>query len=161
MKKIFVSTLIALLLLIVLASTTFAAPAAGERQLLLKGSLQATETHVVTPPTMFVDANGSGQATQLGAFTMSFQTQVYLPTLFAASESAILVAADGSSLFGEGSGQGTLTETLGVISIVETYAITGGTGRFAGATGNFTVERLLDRVMLISSGAVSGKIVLP
>jgi hypothetical protein len=160
-NKTFVSIMIALLLLTILASTTFAAPAAGERQLLLKGSLQATETHLVTPPTMLVDATGSGNATQLGNFTMAFQAEVYLPTLFAASESATVVAADGSTLFGEGSGQGTLTETPGVVSIVETYTITGGTGRFAGASGNFTVERLIDRATLISSGTISGTIVLP
>jgi hypothetical protein len=161
MKKTFVSTIIVLLLLIVLASTTLAAPAAEERQLLLKGSLQATETHLVTPPTMFVDATASGNATQLGAFTMSFQAEVFLPTLFAAFESATLVAADGSSLFGEGSGQGTLTGTPGIVSIVETYTITGGTGRFAGATGNFTVQRLIDRATLASSGTINGTIVLP
>ena len=161
MKKTFVSTAIALLLLIVLASTTLAAPAAGERQLLLKGSLQATETHLMTPPTMFVDGAGSGNASQLGLFTINFQAEVYLPTLFAASESATLVAADGSSLFGEGSGQGTLTETPGIVSIVETYTITGGTGRFVGAIGNFTVERLVDRATLASTGTISGTIVLP
>ena len=161
MKKIFVSTITALLLLIVLASTTFAAPAAGERRLLLKGSLQATETHLVTSPTMFVDATGSGNATQLGLFTMSFQAEVYLPTLFAASESATLVAANGDNLFAEGSGQGTLTETPGVVSILETYTITGGTGRFTGATGNVTVKRLIDRATLASSGTISGTIMLP
>jgi hypothetical protein len=161
MKKIYVSTVIALLLLIALASTTFAAPIAGERHLLLKGSLQATETHLVTPPTMFVDATGSGNATQLGSFTMSFQGEVFLPTLFAASESATLVGADGSSIFGEGSGQGTLTGTPGIVSIVETYTITGGTGRFAGATGNFTVERLINRATLASSGTIEGTIELP
>lgn len=161
MKKTFASTVIALLILTVLASTTLAAPAAGERQLLLKGSLQATETHLVTPPTMFVDARGSGNATQLGAFTMSFQGEVFLPTLFAASESATLVSADGSSIFGEGSGQGTLTGTPGLVSIVEAYTITGGTGRFESAAGNFTVQRLIDRATLASSGTISGTIVLP
>ena len=160
MKKTFVSTLIALLLLVVVASTTFAS-AAGERQLLLKGSLQATETHLVTPPTMLIDATGSGNATQLGAYTMSFQAEVYLPTLFAAFENATLVAADGAKIFAEGSGQGTLTGTPGIVSIVETYTITGGTGRFAGATGNLTVERLIDRATLISSGSITGTIVLP
>jgi hypothetical protein len=157
MKKIIVSTAIALLILTVLASTTFAA----ERELLLKGSLQATETHLVTPPTMFVDGTASGNATQLGTFTMSFQGEVYLATLFAASESATLVAADGANLFAEGSGQGTLTEIPGIVSIVETYTITGGTGRFAGATGNFTVQRLIDRATLASSGVINGNILLP
>jgi len=160
MKKIVGSTAIALILLIVLASTTFAS-AAGERQLLLKGSLQATETHLVTPPTMFIDATGSGNATQLGVYTMSFQAEVYLPTLFAAFETATLVAADGAQIFAEGSGQGTPTGTPGIVSIVETYTITGGTGRFAGATGNLTVERLIDRATLISSGSITGTIVLP
>jgi len=160
MKKIYVSIVVALLL-IALASTTFAAPMAGERQLLLKGSLQATETHLVTPPTMFVDATGSGNATQLGSFTMSFQGEVFLSTLFAASESATLVAANGSSIFAEGSGQGTLTEMPGIVSIVETYTITGGTGRFAGAGGSFTVERLVDRATLASAGTIEGAIMLP
>ena len=161
MKKTFLSITIALLLLIVLASTTFAAPAAGERQLLLKGSLEATETHVVTPPTMFVDGTASGNATQLGTFTMSFQGEVYLPTLFAGYETATLVSADGASIYAEGSGQGTLTEAPGIVSIVETYTITGGTGRFAGASGSFTVERLVDRATLISSGTLRGQIVIP
>lgn len=161
MKKTFVSTITALLLMIVLASTTFAAPAAGERQLSVKGSFEAVETHVVTFPTMFVELTGSGNATQLGLFTYSLQTEVYLPTLFAASASATLVAADSSSLFGAGSGQGTPTENPGVVSIVETYTITGGTGRFAGATGNFTVKRLIDRATLASSGTIIGTIMLP
>jgi hypothetical protein len=92
---------------------------------------------------------------------MSFQGEVFLPTLFAASESATLVAADGSSIFGQGSGQGTLTGTPGIVSIVETYTITGGTGRFAEASGSFTVERLIDRATLASAGTIQGVIVLP
>jgi hypothetical protein len=161
MKKTIVSGIVVLLLSIVLSTTSLAAPSAGERQLLLKGSLQATETHLVTPPTMFVDGTASGNAAQLGAFTMSFQGEVYLPTLFAASESATLVAADGSTLFAEGSGQGTLTSTPGIVSIVETYTITGGSGRFEGATGSIVVERLVDRATLASSGTISGTIGLP
>jgi hypothetical protein len=160
MKKIFVSTAATLLLLIVLASAVFAAPTASERQLLLKGSLQDTETQQVMFPTIFVNGTGSGNATQLGLFTMSYQAQLNIPTL-SATTSATLVAADGSSLLGEGTGQGTPTGTPGIVSIVETYTITGGTGRFAGATGNFTVERLIDRATLTSSGTISGTIVLP
>ena len=160
MKKLFVSSIVALLLLTVLASTTFAAPAAGERQLLLKGSVQDTETQQVVFPTIFVKGTGSGNATQLGLYTISYQAQLNIPTL-SATTSATVVAADGSSLFGEGTGQGAPTGTPGIVSIVETYTITGGTGRFDGATGNFTVKRLIDRAILTSSGTISGTIVLP
>jgi hypothetical protein len=159
MKKTFVSAAIALLLLIVLASTTFAAPSA-ERQLLFKGSMQAVETHVVTFPTFTLDATGSGNATQLGVFTMSFHGQVYIPTQ-AGTVSATLVAADGSSLYTDGVGQGTTTENPDFVSIVEIHTITGGTGRFAGASGSFTVERLIQRSTGVSSGTISGIIVLP
>jgi hypothetical protein len=160
MKKTFVSTIVALLLMIVLASTTFAAPAASERELLLKGSVQATETQQVAFPINHVNLTGSGNATQLGLFTYSLQAELYLPTL-TATETATFVAADGSSLFAEGSGQGTPTETPGVVSIVETLTITGGTGRFAGATGNITVRRLINRSTFASSGTISGTIVIP
>ena len=160
MKKKFVSTIVALLLLIVLASTVFAAPTASGQQLLFKGSLQAVETHVVTFPTFTLDATGSGNATQLGLYTMSFQGQVFIPTL-SGTTSAILVAADGSSLYADGVGQGTATENPDFVSIVEMYTITGGTGRFAGASGSFTVERLIQRSTSISSGTISGTIVMP
>jgi hypothetical protein len=160
MKKTFVSTVIGLLLLIVLASRTVAATAAEERQLPLKGSLEAVETHQIVLPTMFVDGTGSGNATQLGVFTMSFQAEVSLPSL-AASTSSTLIAANGDRIFGEGSGQGTPTADPNLVSIVETYTITGGTGRFANATGSFTVERLINRSTLTSSGTISGIIMLP
>ena len=158
MKKAFVSIVIASLLLIVLASITFAAPAATEK--LLKGSFEAVETHEFGPGIMFVDATGVGNATHLGLFTYDLQAEVSLPSL-AASASAALIAANGDRIFGEGSGQGTPAGAPNMVSIVETYTITGGTGRFAGATGNFTVERLLDRATLVSSGTISGTIVIP
>lgn len=160
MKKIFVSTLTAVLLLIVLASTVFAAPTTSGQRLLLKGSLQTSETQQAIFPTLYVSAMGSGHATQLGLFTISSQAQVNIPTL-ASSTSATLVAADGSSFFGVGMGQGTPTATPGIVSIVETYTIIGGTGRFAGASGSFTVERVLNRATGVSTGTINGTIVLP
>ena len=159
MNKIFGSTVTALLL-IVLASSVLAAPRAAERELLLKGSLETTETQLAIFPTVFVNGTGSGNATELGLYTMIYQAQVNIPTL-AGSTSATLVAADGSSLFAEGTGQGTLTVTPGIVSIVETYTITGGTGRFEGASGSFTVKRVLNRATGVSSGTIRGTIVLP
>ncbi|MEP7135673.1 MAG: hypothetical protein ABI904_12140 [Chloroflexota bacterium] len=160
MKKIFVSTLTALLLLIVLASTVFAAPTASGQRLLLKGSVQDLETQQVVFPTVFVNGTGSGNATQLGLFTISYQAQLNIPTL-SATTSATLVAADGSMLSGTGTGQGTVIAPPFIVSIVETYTITGGTGRFVGASGSFTVERVLNRATGVSTGTINGTIVRP
>lgn len=71
------------------------------------------------------------------------------------------MAANGDSLFAESSGQATETGTPGVVTIVENHTITGGTGRFAGASGSYTVERVLNQAMGVTSGTSSGTIVLP
>ena len=42
--------------------------------------------------------------------------------------------------------------------IVEVYTITGGTGRFADATGNFALNSNVDQVTGVSSGTLSGAI---
>jgi hypothetical protein len=158
MKKTFVSAVIALLLLIVLASATFAAPAATEK--LLKGSFEAVETHEFAPPIMFVDATGVGNATHLGLFTYDLEAAVSLPSL-SATASAALIAANGDMIFGDGVGQGTPTADPDLVSIVETYTITGGTGRFVGASGGFSVHRVLNRATGVSTGTINGTIVLP
>lgn len=160
MKKIFVSTGTSLLLLIILASTVFAAPTASGQQLLFKGSLESTETQQAVFPTLYVSATGSGNATQFGLYAYSFQGQVNIPTL-SGTTSATFVAADGSTLSADGVGQGTPTATPGIVSIVENYTISGGTGRFAGASGSFTVERVLNRATGVSTGTISGTILLP
>jgi hypothetical protein len=54
-------------------------------------------------------------------------------------------------------GQATRTGPT-TLSIVEVYTITGGTGRFAGATGTFTLESTLDQTTGVSTGTLSGAI---
>jgi hypothetical protein len=158
MKKVLISTMTALLLVIILTSTTFAAPA--EKGLLLKGSLQAVETNEFNFPILSVDATGSGNATQLGQFTIDYQVQVNVLTLWGSGPTT-LTASDGSTLFAEVSGQATPTETPNVVTILATGIITGGTGRFDGASGSFTMERVLDQVTGVTSGTISGTILLP
>jgi hypothetical protein len=160
MKKIFLSTIIILLLLVVLGSTTFAARAETDRQLPLKGTVEATETQQPVFPINHVNLRGSGNATQLGLYTYTLQAELYIPTLSATS-TATFVAADGSSLFAQGTGQGTPTGTPGIVSIVENLTITGGTGRFEDATGNITIQRLVNRATFASSGTIDGTIILP
>ena len=160
MKKLLVSSMTTLLLVIVLTSVTLAAPAAGERQLLLKGRLQGTETYVFFPTMFVVTGTGSGNATHLGLYTIDFGAEVDLNTL-SSSTSATVIAASGDRLFGEGWGQGTPTDDPNLASVVENFTITGGTGRFAGARGNFRLERLVHLDSGFSSGTISGLIVLP
>lgn len=49
----------------------------------------------------------------------------------------------------------------GVLSIRETATITGGTGRFAGATGSFTAERVFNIATSITTGSFEGAISSP
>ncbi len=160
MKRLLVSVTIAMLLVIAVVGLSHAASTKADAQLAFKGQLHATETHVVTPPTMNVTGSGSGTATQLGYYTMTFHAQVNIPTL-ASSTSSTWVASNGDTISATGSGQGSPTSQPGVMSIVEKYTITGGTGRFAHASGSFAVQRLVNRATGISSGTISGTIVIP
>src|SRR5512138_3714777 len=93
MKRLFISTAIALLIVLISTSITFAAPQAPEKQLLFKGSTQAIETYEVNFPLMSVTASGSGYATQLGRFTMSYTVaEVNLLTNAGTGEVAEFVA---------------------------------------------------------------------
>jgi hypothetical protein len=160
MKTVRIIITIGLLLPLLLVSTTFAAPAAAEKQWRLKGSLEANETSTLAFPTLSVTGTGSGHATHLGRFTITYQVSVDIRT-GAGVASVQLVAANGDSLLAAGTGQSTPTGTPGVVQIEEQYTVTGGTGRFAGARANFTVERLLNRPTGISSGTLTGDIVVP
>ena len=161
MKKISVPTTIALLIATALVSTTLVAAVSAKKELPFKGSFKAVETYQPDLPAISVTATGSGQATQLGRFTVSYQVEVNVQTGAGTGLSAEFVAANGDSLFAEGSGQATPTETSGTLNIVEIYTITGGTGRFANASGTFTVERVVNQATGETSGTLSGNIVTP
>ncbi len=155
MKKMFVSAFSALLLLLLLTSTVFAAPAAENVQVPFKGTLQAVEIFI---PPLTVNASGTGNSTQLGLFTYTYTVD------FAGPDVGTLyyhfVAANGDSLFSIGEGLGGPTEFPNIFRVRETHTITGGTGRFAGATGHFTVDRLIIQPDGITWGTFDGYIVL-
>jgi hypothetical protein len=70
-------------------------------------------------------------------------------------------AANGDTLTADFTGTATPTLIPGVLYIVEMAIIKGGTGRFAGATGSFTCERLFDTVALTTVGSFEGTISSP
>ena len=70
-------------------------------------------------------------------------------------------AANGDTLTAGFTGQGTPTTDPVVFSIVETATITGGTGRFAGATGSFIVTRSFSFATNLTTGSIEGTISSP
>src|SRR5207249_8606528 len=95
--------------------------------------------------------------THLGQFTLA------IPHIVNAAHGTAIgsyefTAANGDTLFADFTGEATPTATPGVLYIEETATITGGTGRFAGATGSFTVERLFDTVTGTTIGSFEGTI---
>jgi hypothetical protein len=82
-----------------------------------------------------INGSGGGNATHLGAFTASWDLEISTdPNIVFRT----FVAANGDELYAEGPGAGTPPPDQ---FVTEEMTITGGTGRFDDATGNFTVKR--------------------
>ena len=163
MKNAFVFT-IGLLLISLLARTTSAAPARGTQTTQLpfkvQGTLQANESYVINFPLRSVTASGSGQATQLGVFTLQYEGQVNLLDLSGVS-SVHFVAANGESLYANAAGQSLESGTPNVYNVVEIYKITGGTGWLENASGTISVHRVLNITSGYTSGTFEGIILIP
>jgi hypothetical protein len=119
MKSILGLQMIALLL-----TGAFAGPAAATTEVPFKGSVQAVESYEIQFPTLFVDTTGSGEATHLGRFTVTWEFTVNLLN-GAGIGSAHFIAANGDSVFTESLGQGDPTDT-GINRVVETTPLRAG-----------------------------------
>jgi hypothetical protein len=147
------------LALAVLTVLGLAGSALAQQQVPFKGGFEGVVQ--VSPPTpqgIPVLVNATGNATQLGQFALAIPHLVNRPTATGAYQ---FVAANGDSLTARFCGIATGTATPGVLSIVETATITGGTGRFAGATGSFTCVRLFNMITKRTAGSFSGTISAP
>jgi hypothetical protein len=136
-----------------LASVAVSAVAA---QTPFKGAVKAVETSQVVFPTAFLDGTGTGTATYLGRYTERVILKINIPTM-SSTGTATFTAANGDTLSASVVGQATRTGPT-VLSIVEVYTITGGTGRFADATGTFTLASTLEQTTGVSTGTFSGAI---
>ena len=134
---------------------SIAASAAGA-ETPFKGTVNAEETVVPSPPTASLSRDGAGTATYLGRYTEHIAMTINLPTL-SSTGTATFTAANGDTLTATVVGQATRTGPT-TLSIVEVYIITGGTGRFADATGNFTLHSTVEQTTGVSSGTFSGAI---
>ena len=115
------------------------------------------ETDTVVPPSLLVNGTGTGTATHLGRFDSTFTATVTLAT-GSATGSTSFIAANGDRLEATFVGHATPTAEPNVVTIEEVATITGGTGRFASATGTFTIHRVLNQTTGVSSGSFDGSI---
>jgi hypothetical protein len=107
------------------------------------------------PPFAQVNVSATGQATHLGRFTIEIPHVVNFATQ-SATGTMTLTAANGDALIASFTGHSQINGSL--VTIVETATVTGGTGRFADASGSFTVNRLFDRATGLTQGTIEGTI---
>ena len=136
------------------------AGAAAAQPVPFVGRLDGVATVTGLPPIVSVLVIAKGNATQLGQFALAIPHTVDL-RFMTGTGSYQFTAANGDRLIATFKGQGKTTPTPGVIAIVETASITGGTGRFTGATGGFTCQRLFNRVTGRTTGSFQGTISAP
>jgi len=118
-----------------------------------RGTFEGSQTTTPLGPTQaFSVVSATGTATLLGPFTVEIPHTVD----FAAQTgdgTYTFTAPNGDTLTAHFHGEAELGP---IISIVEHATITGGTGRFAGATGTFTAHRLFDPVNATTTGSFEG-----
>jgi hypothetical protein len=151
-----------------LALPAGATESAAARVLPFKGTLEghhASRTPLA-PPFVFDRFEAEGQATQLGEFALVIEATVNFgvrPVTGAGTYT--FTAANGDRLVADQTGFSTLVEP-GIVLITEHAAIDPGrsTGRFAGATGTFTVGRFADAATGVGGltfGSFEGTISIP
>ena len=89
---------------------------------------------------MLIQGTGEGNATHLGRFTMTVADVVTLATA-TSSGTLTFTAANGDQLFATTAGGEDQFTPPNVSHVTQLATIIGGTGRFASATGTFTMER--------------------
>lgn len=136
---------------------------AAAKEVPFKGRLDGEFTFAPDPPpSPFASVHFNkvtGNATHLGRFTVEAPHRVNLVNLatFTSTGTFEFTAANGDKLTADFTGTAT-AETPSVVSIAETANITGGTGRFAGATGSFIVTRTADLATRWTTGSFEGTI---
>ena len=147
--------------LAVVGSLGLAGPAAAGDAVPFQGRLDGEVTRTPVSDTQVgIDIDAGGTATLLGRFALAVPHLVDT-TAKSASGEYRFVAANGDTLTATFTGLAGPSDIPGVVRIVEVATVTDGTGRFAGATGGFTVVRLYDPVAGTTTGYFEGSISPP
>src|SRR5437773_11617296 len=146
-------------------TAALAIPAGAQELVPFKGTIQQGQDVDIAggppPITVVVAASGTGTGTHMGQFSFTQVTTVNFANNTSAG-SGHWIAANGDSIYTTVVGVRAVVDTTrGVITITEINNITGGTARFAGAQGSFTVVRVANLVTLAFSGSFHGTITSP
>jgi len=108
-----------------------------------------------------VDVTGSGHATHLGDFTTHYR-ECFVPATGAVTNGSFtLTAANGDMVFGTYGGQVSPTGDSNVFSYEDPGVITGGTGRFAGASGIVDTSGVVNLATGEYGGTITGSVSNP
>jgi hypothetical protein len=124
-------------------TAALAVPAAAEQQVPFKGTFRGLDAHGILPEgasTVVIRTTATGTGTHLGQFSLVREITGNLIN-FSDTGSAQWIAANGDNIYTTVAGQAELSEIpAGFLKVTEIHTVTGGTGRFTGAHGTFTVE---------------------
>ncbi len=131
----------------------------------INGTIAGSESDAPFPNPaegFYVNGSVSSTDTRLGPFTLFYSVPVDFAFLGTppgnAGASRLIVgdAANGDSILTCLIGNNPGSCANGDFHVVETDTIIGGTGRYAGARGSFTMDRCLNLVTGETSGTISG-----
>jgi hypothetical protein len=133
------------LVLAVVAVLALAGPVAAGEQVPFKGGYEGEDIGTpLAPPFVSAEVTATGNAAHLGNFTF-IQVATVDTTTRIGTGVFQFTAANGDTVYGTVVGQAAFTPP-NLLTILETATIEGGTGRFAGATGSFSIARFKNSV---------------
>lgn len=119
----------------------------------LKNQCVPFKGKLTTSPTA-TGVTGTGEASHIGRFTLVAYDQVSFPNI---TGTTIITAANGDQIFVNHAGLITpLADNMVNVHLENT--ITGGTGRFAGATGRYSLDGLVNATLGTGDATLNGTI---
>jgi hypothetical protein len=149
--------------LLVLPALALPMQAAANDRLPLKGP--ETGTFQLLGPCetggMILEVTGAGHATQLGNYSGNYRECLDPATGAVTGGTFTLTAANGDKVFGTYIGQALPTDNPNVVTYQDPGVITGGTGRFAGASGIVGTSGVVNLATGEYSGTITGGVSSP
>ena len=160
-KRLVVCLLAAIASVLALCGVAPAAHAAAARPFVADLAGRAVFSPTSTPGVFAGTGSGAGRATHLGQFTISVEEtlDVTSPTGSVVLQGeAVVVAANGDELHWSYEATGTPPSESGDVVLTGTFTVTGGSGRFAEATGQGSFEGVGNAVTGRASFSYTGTI---